>query len=470
MACGLYLAFGEINTPDYAAPTLAALIAAGVVLHQVKYRWMSFVSIFTLTHVVAFPIGTLLVLSLSSPSLAIEPAVWRTTPLSLWAMVAGMAGLILGIVLAKVRLVSSSHDNYASQLHEVILTPVWFNVGLVSLIVPLVLVYINSGIYYQKDVVGVDEYSFANAASLGFTGYLAYVSYGGVVLQIRRYLRTRMKRDLHYALFCFLLPTIVMLPSGSRANTLIICAIALLYFLQMEKRVGAKYLVFGVSLLLFFFLTISIAAYRISELSRGATSFSERMTLAFGNIGSIETSDSRAVNEIVRAQLGRRLSDNVSVGYLLDIIPETFPHRGFDGMLEFSYYLLPTAFRPDVSLDFNYDAALMMDKYQFRSEIGGSSPMLIIGELYERFGWSGIVVGLACIGFVLARLDRWISANTVKGTLMWAMLFYGVVNMYTYSLLKIFTLLTRQVVIFLIIVYLLERILYTFSKWKIKAT
>lgn len=464
LLCGLYAIFGEINTPAYVLPTIAALVAAGLVLHKVKYSWMSFVSIFTLAHVIAYPVGIMLVLSLTSPTLAIESEIWETTPLGLWAMVVGMCGLILGIILTRLRLFPS-HIHSAPQSREAILTPVWFNMGLTLLIVPVVVIYINAGIYYHSNVTGIDAYNFANANSLGFVGYLVYITYGGLVLQIRRYLSTKLMRDLKYALFCTLLPLFVMLPSGSRANTMIIGVIALIYFLHMETRVKLKYLVFSLSIILFLSLTLSIEAYRLLGLKGNSISFFEQITSV---IKTLSTSDNKAdttktENEISRAILGRRLSDIHSSGYLVSIIPENFPHRGFNGMLDFPYYLLPTVFRPEVDLDYNYDAVLMADTYQFRSDTGGSSPMMIIGELYERFGWPGIFLGFACIGFLLKRLDRWVSANTIKGTLIWAMLFYAVVNMHTYSLLKIFTLTTRQLIIFMLIVYLLERILYTFS-------
>ena len=326
------------------------------------------------------------------------------------------------------------------------------------------------GIYYHSNVTGVDEYDLKNATSLGFVGYLTYLTYGGVVLQIRRYLLTKCKRDLRYAVLCFLLPLVAMLPSGSRANTLIIGVIALLYFLKMETRPKVKYVVLSIAIMLFLSLMLSIEAYRISTLSRDATSFAERLELVVKDIGPTEKADSNRgeAAEIGRALLARRLSDLHSVGYLMSIIPEDYPHRGFEEMLDFGYYLLPTVFRPTVSLSFSYDA-LLMEKYGFRTDIGGSSPMMIIGDLYERFGWLGIFLGMACIGLLLTHLDRWISSNTINATLMWAMLFFGILNMSTYSLLTAFTLATRQLIIFMIIIYILDSILYTFSGIRFKA-
>lgn len=147
----------------------------------------------------------------------------------------------------------------------------------------------------------------------------------------------------------------------------------------------------------------------------------------------------------------------------MKVIPQDFPHRGFEDMAYFAYYLIPTSLRPDISLDYNYDAALMMERYRFRPDIGGSSPMLAIGEWYERFGLAGIFFGLAGIGFLLRSLDLWISSRGIDGIVMWAMFFNGVLYMYTYSILKIFNLVTRQLVIFMFILWALKYFLRLLS-------
>ncbi|MDD2733273.1 MAG: hypothetical protein PHF56_04990 [Desulfuromonadaceae bacterium] len=381
----LYLAFGQINTSKYAVPVMASLIAAGLVLHSVHYQWTSFVTIFTLCHVIAYPIGTLLVLSLSSPSLAIEPAIWDTTPLGLWGMVVGMVGLMFGVLIVRLRIVHSRKKMHKTK-HPIRLTPVWFNVSLMLVVVPLVVFYIQAGTYYHKDVTGIDEYNFSNAATFGFIGYLSYISYIGTILQVRRYLYLKTKRDLIYTTVCIVIPFVVMLPSGSRVNTLLVLVIALLYFLEHERLAKIKYSVLFSSILLLAVLTMSIEAYRIAASLNLDSTFISRIASSAQFLLSPENDriEYEKTSEISRAIIGRRLSDHHSVGYLMSVIPENFPHRGFTDMEQFAFYLLPTMVRPQISLDYNYDAALLMDTYSFRPNIGGSSPMLVVGELYER--------------------------------------------------------------------------------------
>ena len=83
--------------------------------------------------------------------------------------------------------------------------------------------------------------------------------------------------------------------------------------------------------------------------------------------------------------------------------------------------------------------------------------MMLIGELYDRFAWHGIFLGMLLIGFLLARLDRVLSGGDVRSTILWVLFLQGIVNIHTYSLLKIFTLATRQAAIFLVLAYLLDR-------------
>ncbi len=464
--CLLYFLGGNLNTPEYVPSLIVALIAAGLVLHQVRYRWVSFISIFTIGHVISYVVGPMVVLSLSDSSFAIEPELWKTTPVSVWAMIVGMLGLMLGIYLAQMR--HSLHPKpEISTTRESSVTPVWFNVSLCLLIVPVLIVHLRTRVYYHKDVTGIESYDFGNAESLGFLGYFTYMSYGGTILQIRRYLTTRDRSDLNFMLLCVVLPLLAILPSGSRVGTFSIITIAALYFIDNEKSAKLRHLVLASSTIFLVLLTTSIEQYRTSAQEFERANVIDRLGSVARSIISQGTGDGEELaDELSRAMLGRRLSDNVSVGYLIQVVPSDAPHRGISDMRNFAFYLLPTFIRPAVDLDFNYDAVLMRDLYGFRANIGGSSPMMIIGELYVRFGWFGIFLGMSVIGFMLTRLDQWVLNGSVRGTLLWSMLFYGVVNMYAYSLLKVFTLVTRQLVIFMVIVGFLEYLLSTVTRRK----
>jgi len=105
-----------------------------------------------------------------------------------------------------------------------------------------------------------------------------------------------------------------------------------------------------------------------------------------------------------------------------------------------------------------------MDTYQFRTDIGGSSPMMLIGEFYVRFGWLGIFFGMLALGVLLIRLDAIVLGHTIFAHIMWALLFHGVLNLYTYSMLKVFVLGTRQLAIFMAIYFVINYLISHFGK------
>jgi hypothetical protein len=449
-----YSITGTANTPEFLLPVGCALVAGGIAMAAAGYRWNSFVVIVAIAHIVAFPIGAWIILTLNTPSPWIEPDIWTTTPLGMWAMVWGMGGLAVGAILARVRLSASRGDQPSPD--ESLPTPQAFNLALALMVIPVVMIYLSLGIYYHKDAIGIDQVDFANASDFGFVGYLMMLSYVGTVLQLRRYMLTRLPADRWAAMFAIIFPFVALLPSGSRATTFLGVAIAGAAFLAWESNPRVKWIILVGGAAAFLFLVPMMETYRLTAQNEGDLSFAQRVELAWRFTGPTDDVPEDPAADLARGMLGRRLSDHHSVGYIIDVVPSVFPHRGSAGMTQYPLYIVPTLLRPAVTLDYNYDAQRMLD-YGFRTDTGGSSPMMLIGELYDRFAWHGIFLGMLLIGFLLARLDRVLSGGDVRSTILWVLFLQGIVNIHTYSLLKIFTLATRQAVIFLVLAYLLDR-------------
>jgi hypothetical protein len=450
-----YASEGQPNTPEFLLPIGCALVAGGVALAAAGYRWNSFVTILVVAHVVAFPIGAWLIMSLVSPSPWIEPDIWPNTPLGMWAMVVGMLGLATGALISRLRL-RTRHRGFAPD--SAITTPRLFNLALTALAIPVVAIYLSLGIYYHKDATGIDSYDFGNASTFGFVGYLLAVSYVGTVLQVRRYVITRASLDKWAAILSLVVPFLLLAPSGSRATALLGSTIAILAFLGWESRARVKWVVLLAGALTFSVIVPLMETYRLTAQSAGELSFLERtvMALRFAR-GATGSDESDLAPDLARGMLGRRLSDHHSVGYIIEMVPKTIPHRGAAGMMHFPLFVVPTLIRPQTALDYNYDAQVM-ENYGFRTEIGGSSPMMLLGELYDRFGWFGIFIGMAIIGVAMTAFDRWAARGGIRETVLWVLFAQGIVNVHTYSLLKDFTLVTRQAAIFLVLAIAIERI------------
>jgi hypothetical protein len=452
LAFGWYGVTGTANTPEFVFPVGCALVAGGVAMAAAGYRWDSFVVVVAVAHIVAFPIGAWIVLSLNTPSPWIEQDIWATTPFGMWAMVAGMAGLAAGALIARFRGSVAKTEAIASPS----LTPRAFNLALTCLVIPVVMIYLSLGIYYHKDAIGIEQYDFSNASDFGFVGYLMILSYVGTVLQLRRFMLTKLPADRWAAIAAIVIPFVAMLPSGSRATTFLGLTIAAVAFLAWESKAGVRWLVLLGGGAAFLFLVPIMETYRLTAQNEGDLSFAGRVELAARFTRWNQDSPDDPVPDLARGMLGRRLSDHHSVGYIMDVVPSAFPFRGSAGMTQFPLYLIPTLLRPATTLSYNYDADIMQD-YGFRTDIGGSSPMMLIGELYDRFGWWGIFVGMFAVGFALARLDRLIARGTIRSTILWVFFLQGVISMHTYSLLKIFTLATRQAAIFVILALIIDR-------------
>jgi hypothetical protein len=459
-----YCVLGTPNTPEFLLPIGGALVAGGFAMAAAGYRWDSFVVIFVIAHVVAFPIGAWIILSLATTSPWIEPDIWATTPLGMWAMVVGMIGLALGTIIGRLRVVGSPKNEHPNSAQ--LLTPRTFNLALTSLVVPVVMIYLSLGIYYHKDAVGIDQYDFGNASEFGFIGYLMMLSYVGTVLQLRRFMLTRLSADRWAAIAAIVIPFVAMLPSGSRATTFLGPTIAGIAFLAWESKARVRWVVLLGGAVAFLFLVPIMETYRLAAQNEGGLSFVGRVELAVEFARWNRDGAEDPVPDLARGMLGRRLSDHHSVGYIIDVVPSAFPFRGSAGMTQFPLYLVPTLLRPQTTLNYNYDADIMQD-YGFRTDIGGSSPMMLIGELYDRFAWAGILIGMVVIGFALARLDRFIALGTVRSTILWVFFLQGIINIHTYSLLKIFTLATRQTAIFVVLALLVERMARAWPEFRV---
>ncbi|MFA5832070.1 MAG: O-antigen polymerase [Bacteroidota bacterium] len=459
-----YLNSVHINTEEYVIPVIASLISAGFALHVSGYLWSSPITILILAHVIQYPVATILIMTISHPSLAMEMDLWEITSPGLWAMTIGMLGLTLGFMLVKPRKkLFIFKDKYLSSIE---ITSFEFNLLLTMLIIPIVFIYLYSGIYYHKDVAGIESYSFENANLLGVVGYLIYIVYLGIILQVNRYLVIKSSQELTRTVIIILIPTLLMLPTGTRSSSFIFLILPFIFFLEYGKSKVQKGIIIMASIFIFSFLTVIIGSYRLTSNERNESSFYDRITKVITDITllKLSTDNIEIVDDFTKISLSRRLSDVQSVSFLIDNIPSKYPHRGFEDIDKFPIFIIPTLIRPEIGLELNYDATLMMKKYQFRTEIGGSSPMMLLGEMYERFGWSGIFIGMIIVGLIMGKMQKYYVGRKFEQMALWSFSFYTITMFHAISLLKIFIFFTKQLVIFYILIVILKYIMSLMKK------
>jgi hypothetical protein len=446
----IYITFVAESSDSLAWPVIACLGVGGVGLWVGEYRWTSTLSIVSLAHIVQFPVAVVLAASLPYPSLAIEPQLWALAAPTLWAMFVGMVALVAGALVGRVLALGRSQPRRIESKRQ---TPFWFNFALVLLSVPAIIFSIASGSYYQ--IIVNADYNYAAAESYGFVGYLVYASFVGCVLQIRRYSISGRTIDLIRSGFLVALIFAMNAPSGSRRNGMIGLAIAGLYFLDcgsIPRRVRMVALVVGLAWAVV--LIPRLELYRVYGGQRAGAVEQLVSLSAYSLFG--ESSETPVLDSYVsRAILARRLGDWPSLGFLLRTFPETESYIGFEDLVEWPWFVVPTLARPATNVSHLYDAHLMRD-LGFRPDTGGSSPASLMGDLYARGGWSSLSIGMFLFGIVLTRLDKYFSRGTMVSLVIWVLLMDSITMYHMFNPLRIFITLTKQLLIFYVMALFIQ--------------
>jgi hypothetical protein len=454
----LFVMLMGANTPSFLPSVLAALLACGIALHVAGYQWMSFSCLFVIGHIVQYPLAALIILCLSDPQVALEGDLWDLTPQSMWCLVLAMVGLCIGFMLGKSLFGKQSILEASSGVTDagdwLISRRAAVTLSLMSVLVAAW--YMTVGIYYHKNV---QDYNLSAAETFGFVGYLCYVSMLGPILQLKRYLLTRTRADLVITLLCFLIMFCANGPSGSRRHIMLPLLGGFLYFLQKERVFKTKLLVAALGGTLFCVMLPLLETYR-TVYAADSDTIARRLFDLFRAILSFDFRGGANHPELFWITLGRRLADYVSVGYLIDIIPTKYGYVGFSDVGQWPLYILPTLIRPASTLSFTYDATYM-DQYMFRPMeiIGGSSPLMYIGDLYNRAGYLAVFFGMVVTGVILLKLDRWLLSDRFRTTVIWVFMLDTMSYLHGMTLLKFFVLLTRQLFIYFVIAIVLQAML-----------
>lgn len=448
---------------------IMAFLSVGLVFWSTNYKWSAFASIVAATHLLAYVVGLQVALALKSKANGIEANLWQYVNLSLLAITVAMVGLAAGVSICNYLL---SHLNTCKQRAQVRqFTPIWLNSLLAGCVIIGTFLNYKIGAYFHSGVCGsVPE--IQNSYKYGIIGYLQYFSYAGVVLQLHRYLITNKNIDLYIGAALTCLIYIAMVPSGSRSNSIVALAIVFIYYIANEPSSKRKNFFSGLIICLVLATIILGKYYRnncdLTEKfinNSAQTKIIETRTKA---LNQVDTEDAKLNNlssneadtfEILLSIIARRLSDGIGVGYLIGNIPNNFPFTGMKNLDEFPNFLIPTLLRANQNTSsFNYATENMLYRYKFREDIGGSSPIMLAGELYERFSWCGIFLGFVIFGIILNLFDSLIAKKTIFSQVLWALMAYGVIFSYTYSLLPLFILFTKQLFFFLVFAFCIKKI------------
>lgn len=461
--------FPETGFRFQVAIASATAAAAGcLVIKSAQYRMFSFVTISTLMFMVFYPIAAFLNLMIPSP--AVVPRLWPHTDESMWACAYGMLSMALGSSLSR-------RFDFVSFKFLLRKTPIGvypkisgriFNVCLSSIFFLVVIIKIQLGLYYH---ITIAPYNFSASKYLNLLENLTWIGLCGIFLQFYRYIQTRNLTDLAISAFLFFAAIIAFLPSGSRMQSIGIIPPLFICYYIWEKSFKKKLFLIVTATATLVILTGVIGIYRNNAKVERVSLYSKFEGLL--SIAKSEVGFENSVNEpeIDRTGTGQnasinvmihRISDFVATGKIMSVVPEKFPYRGFEDLETWWQIYLPGFLRPTENvIDFN-EGTKMTLKYNVSDGPWTSTPIMIISDLYSRFGWLGIVIGMFVIGFIYAKLDTLLERGNQLHKMIFFFLFLRFCwQLYVSSLLVTFTSVFREALIIYVVAFFIACIART---------
>ncbi len=449
-----------ISLPFVKAADIWILVAAGaaafaclLAVAAVDYSPTSFVAIVAVTHLIFYPLAAWGNLLLPEP--AVRWDLWVDTGLAMWGCMVGVLALALGAWLAK-----AVHTAKKSSESGVLGRPTQlkFNVFLVSLLIPGVLIMRALGIFYHS---AVTEYNLGSTAYVNLVSILLNISLCGIFLQVYQYTRSHSVRDLCWAALLCLAPVIVFLPSGMRGTALGFLPLLILAFWKWETDSRRKILALAAVLAILFPVTAGMGFYR-GEAGIAQLTYEQKMHAALEATVRQGEAPSGALTAIVS-----RFSDYVATGRIIADTPKIIPYRGAAGMADWWQIYVPgflniLPHRIDLG-----DSIEICDRYGIThsQNRASSAPAMIIGDLFSRWGWAGVILGMMALGFILRLLDLRVFNRWTTFTIIFYVMFgRSVVSLVNVTLLAVFLDLARELAAMALVSYLLACIARAFFK------
>lgn len=407
-------------------------------LHLLEYRLFSITGLFILLQIFSFPFAVFMNLSFG---ISVRADLWPETHYAMYACALAIPFFALGCRMARTAVEKNVAGNELSTRGASILA--W------SLIIPSVLILFSAGVYYHGSEA---EYNWDSIWMLNAVSYMVMTAYVGVLLQLRRYLKTHSSSDLLLFLLLALGVMLAFLPSGGRLYVIQFLPFVGAYYLSEYPDVRIRQIFFLAGTAFLVFLVVAVVGvnrgkYRDADISTRLDAYIET------------TQELGEQREEVRETVTGRFSDYAPVGRIVAVFPEVFPYRFFEDMDLWWQIILPGFVRKEMGADaFNFnESTLVTERIGVTGESGGSTGTTLIGDLYSRFGWFGMIISMFIIGFLIQKIENRFLDKTIFGTIFF--MIGGLRFMILGSLFKVFLALTKDLVILLIVCYILSKIL-----------
>ena len=287
------------------------------------------------------------------------------------------------------------------------------------------------GLYYH---VSIDpEYNNDVNYLQNIFNILHWVGILPVFVFYHKYITSKKNKYLFISVFIATLYVFIYLPSGSRTTAFLFLPLLFLFILDGVRSNSKKILISIIAFITLSFLIVFSGKLRVIDDDFAHLNFNDDVEI-----------------------LIHRLSDSIITGKIISIIPSEFNHRYTENLEAVVISPLPYFIRSSV---FNYPN--LLDGVNYAWSIGlsppwTSVPVTILGDLYSRFGWGGILFFSFVLALALKLLDNILNSKSVLFRLIFLVLFFSFSSqIYLLDLGVLFTVLTRQFLVIFVLASLM---------------
>lgn len=391
---------------------MLASIPSVICMQLVGYRLTSPVVLVSSSFLAYYSIAV--VLNFLSPEIAVPASQWETTDLAMMGAAVGclsMAGGILSFrVFHGIQGVGPENLRRCCLVKPIAMLP------FVAVLIVFGVAYYASGaadVYFMKSHAEILEQVESTTPFHNIMGMARTIFTVAIFLMCFRWLHTRQNSDWWILILLILSPLILIAPSGSRGTSYGFAPYLALFYLQCHRNKWRATKTVAVCILALVILSSMISRFRTMDVidfsfTEKWAKIWEQMYLDSGHGESRSTMYDTAA----------RLSCYHLTGLIIEMTPVPMPFRGFDGLEDLWMMVVPKiifrdrpAFTEPVDISRSYGVGSDTT----------SEPPTLVGDLYRRWGWSGVMAGMGMVGFLLP----WIGGIQAKGWSTRVIAFYA---------------------------------------------
>jgi hypothetical protein len=319
---------------------------------------------------------------------------------------------------------------------------VYFNINRAYLLILFFLfaliLRLSLGLYYHVSIN--PEYNLAAGSFQNLIDKLHWIGLLPAFLLLYKYHITNKKKYLYLSFLLVIIFVSIYIPSGSRTTAFSFVPIYLIYMFNNMKSLKRVMLLGFISAIILSILIVLSGKLRVN-----GSNFEDK-----------------GVQEDI-AVLTHRLSDSLTTGRIMEIVPSEYEYRNFKKIDS----LLYTPFPHFVRVLIGVEEVNFNDGPAYAYEIGltpswTSIPITILGDFYSRFSWYGVILLSTMLAIILRLFDSFLEKKSDIFKLIFLVLFSRYISqIYVVDLQILFVTLTREFIVTYIvsigILYLIKK-------------